>query len=192
MKWRQISTRHIFLAILFAALASSFVALHRQRVQLSQRQQAVIAHANQVDSDDLKFKVLRGLSVESERQREAMQTLLNNWNELNWRRDGLWPIVDGRKLNSMIFTNSQKMDGTTITVLVLMDWENNKAVDALSFVSDSKTEQHSCSERFDELDQYQVELLTYPLDDFSSVRNRAQWTLGTSCILEPHANDRTK
>ena len=181
--------RHLFLAILLAAIVSSFVTLQIQRVQLNQRQQAVMAHAKQVDSDDWKFRVLRGLSVESIRQREAIQTLLNHWNELNRRNDGSWPRIDGRKLNMMIYTNTHKIDGATVTVLVLMDWENGKAVDALSFVSDSRTEQHTCREKLDENDRLQIELLTYPPNDLMSVRNRMNWTLGTTGLFELHTNN---
>ncbi len=178
--------------VLLAAIVSSFVTLQIQRVQLNQRQQAVIAHAKQVDSDDWKFRVLRGLSVESDRQRDVIQTLLTFWSELNLRKGGSWLRMDGRKLNTMIFTNTHKMDGATVSVLVLMDWDNGKAVDALSFVSDSKTEQHSCSEILDADDQLQIELLTYPPNDFMSVRNRTKWTLGTSGVFELHTKDKAK
>lgn len=190
MKRFQIGVRHLCIAILLTSIVSSFVALHFQRVHLKKREQTVLARSQRVDSADWQFKTLRGLSMESDRQRKAIQTLLTYWDELKFRNGGSRPKINGRELNTMIFCNSGRVDGATVTVLVLMDWDQNRAIDALSFVSDPKTEQHTCSERTGE--QYQIELTTYPPNDYMSVRTKLIWTLSSSGQFEQQIADVTK
>ena len=181
--------RHLFVAVLLIAIATSFVVLNIQRRQLNEHAQSVAAFAAQTDSTGWKFKVLRGLSVESDHQRDAMQTLLTHWDELLFRNNGIWPEIDGRKLNTMLFTDAYP-GGATVTVLVLMDWDENKAVDAVSFVSDPKTEQHSIRENIDENGQYGLELLAYPPNAYQLGRKRLKWTLGANGFLEQPTTDR--
>lgn len=173
------------------AIATSFVTLHIERSKLNKRAQSVAAFAAQTNSSDWKFKVLRGLSVESDRQRDAIQTLLTHWDELKFRNIGLWPVIDGKKLNSMLFTDAYP-DGATITVRVLMDWDENQAVDALSFVSDPKIEHHTTHEDIDDNGHYELELLTYPRNSNQLVIKQLNWTLTANGFVKQPTTDRTK
>lgn len=187
----QIGMRHLFIGVFLTAIASSFVTLQIERSKLNKRAQSVAAFAAQTISTDWKFKVLRALSVESDRQRDAIQTLLTHWDKLEFRNIGLWPVSDGKKLNSMLFTDAYP-DGATVTVRVLMDWDENLAVDALSFVSDPKAEQHATHEDIDDNGNYELELLTYRPNSNQLVTKRLSWTLGANGFVKQPTTDRTK
>jgi hypothetical protein len=188
----QIGIRQLFIAILLTAIATSFVALNIERSRLDDRAQTLGVFAAQTQSADWKFQVLRGLSVESDHQRDAIQTLLTHWDNLEFRNVGLWPVVDERKkLNTMLFTDAYP-DGATVTVLVLMDWDKNKAVDAVSFVSDPETERHSTFQNIDDNGQYELELRTCAPNSNQIVTKRLNWTLRTNGFTQHQTIDRTK
>jgi hypothetical protein len=94
----------------------------------------------------------------------------------------------------MLFTDKFP-DGATVTVLVLMDWDKGQAVDAVSFVSDPDTENHSTYQNIDGVDdqgQYELELRTYPPNSSQLVTKRRNWTLGTSGFIERQTADTNK
>ena len=190
MKRIQIGMRHLFLAVLLTAIVTSFISLNVEKSKLHKRGLAVDAHASRTNSEDQKFKVLRGLSVELDHQRDAIQTLLTYWDRLQYRY-GLWPELDERKLNTMIFSDAHPR-GATVTVVVLMDWDENKAFDAVSFTSDPNTEQHIFDENFDDQDRYYLELWTHPPSADQLMTKRKKWTLGPDGLIEQPTEDRAK
>ena len=184
----QIGIRHLFFAVLLTAIATSFIVLYIKRHQLEERAQSVAAFAARTDAEGWKLHVLRGLSVNSQSQRDAIQTLLTHWDTLEYR-GGLWPNVDGRKLNTFLFTNAYP-DGATVSVVVLM--QDSKAVDAVAYVSNPETEQHACWEDIDDAEQYEFTILIYSPNAFQRVTKRLKWRLDSNGFANQKMTDRTR
>lgn len=187
----QFGIRHLLLAVLLTAIATSFLVLRLERKKLDAHARAVESFARSIDSDWQLLHVLKGLSVEPESQRKAIQTLLDHWDEMKYR-SSYWPQMDNRRLHTCLFSNAYP-DGATASVVVLMN--EDEAVDAISYVSDAKREEHSCWEDIGPNNiGYSCGIITYPPGKYRAVLTRQDWTLNSQGLVKSTEQklDRTK
>lgn len=189
----QFGMRFLLFLMILAAMVASFLSIQSKTKALRSKSEQVEAWARSFQSDDVMFRTLRAMDVDSENERLAIRSMLSHWDHLEYKgADSLWPDIGGRRLHAAVFhaDSSAVADVPNTTVVVLIDGED--PVDALCYSSDAESETHSLTSAIDDSGAYVLSIYKRSPPSATSPTEVLSWTAtedGFRSISGPHAQE---